>query len=45
MVFDTWMIFDNSGIEPSLIAEKINGVLKITGKDLFDKIQKQGEIQ
>lgn len=44
-IFDTWMLFDNSGIKPSLIAENINGVLKVIGKDLFVKIQKHGETQ
>lgn len=43
-VFDTWMFFDNSGIQPALIAENTNGVLKISYKDLFAKIKKQGEI-
>ena len=43
-IIDTWMFFDNSGIKPSLIAENIDGILKIVSKDLFYKIQKQGEV-
>jgi len=44
-IFDTWAFFDNSNVKPSLIAENINGVLKIMRKDLFAKIQKQGGIK
>jgi predicted ABC-type ATPase len=43
-VFDTWMVFDNSGIKPALIAESINGVLKVTNIDLFMTVKEQGEI-
>lgn len=42
-IFDTWMLFDNSGLKPALIAKNINGVLKIIRKELYKKIQNQGE--
>ncbi len=43
VLFDTWMLFDNSGAQPALIAEKTAGNRKILIADLFGKILKQGD--
>lgn len=40
-LFDTWMLFDNSGPAPVLIAERKNENRKIFHKELFEKVQKQ----
>lgn len=37
---DTWMLFDNSGATPSLIAQEKEGKPLIIDKDLFEKIIK-----
>jgi len=43
-LFDTWMLYDNSGPAPVLIAKRKNGNIEILRADLFDKIRKQGGI-
>ena len=35
---DSWMLFDNAGIIPVLIAEGKNGKVKISNRNLYDKI-------
>ena len=40
-LLDKWMLFNNSGIKPSLIAKKNNGGIEITNKELFEKITKK----
>lgn len=42
-LLDSWMLFDNSGLVPKLIAEEKNGHVDILDKDLFDKILKGQE--
>ena len=37
-LLDKWMLFNNSGIKPSLIAQKNNGGTEVTNKELFKKI-------
>lgn len=37
-ILDTFMLFDNSGATPRLIAEEKKGRLSVMDKDLFDKI-------
>ncbi|MBL7081478.1 MAG: hypothetical protein ISS44_02795 [Candidatus Omnitrophica bacterium] len=37
-LLDKWMLFNNSGIKPSLIAKKNNGGIEVTEKELFEKI-------
>lgn len=39
-LLDSWMLFDNSGTYPHLIAAEENRKLKIIDAELFDKIQK-----
>lgn len=39
-LLDTWMLYDNSGSEPYLVAEKIGGKLSIKDDDLYGKISK-----
>lgn len=39
-LLDTWMLYDNSGAEPLLVAEKIGGQLSVKVGDLFRKISK-----
>jgi predicted ABC-type ATPase len=43
-LFDTWMLYDNSGPAPVLIAKRKNGNMEILRADLFDKFRKQGGI-
>jgi len=38
---DFWMLFDNSGKIPKVIAENANGTVKITNEDLFSKLMKR----
>jgi len=38
LLLDKWMLFDNAGIKPALIAKKNNGGIDIIDKELFDKI-------
>jgi predicted ABC-type ATPase len=40
-LFDTWMLFDNSGPVPVLIAKRKNGNREVFHKDLLEKVQKQ----
>ncbi len=42
-LLDSWMLFDNSGLVPKLIAEEKDGHMDILDKDLFDKILKGQE--
>ncbi|OIO35857.1 MAG: hypothetical protein AUJ74_04630 [Candidatus Omnitrophica bacterium CG1_02_44_16] len=42
-LLDSWMLFDNSGLVPKLIAEEKDGHADILDKDLFDKILKGQE--
>ena len=37
-LLDSWMLFDNAGSIPKLIAEEKSGRLSISDKDLYDKI-------
>lgn len=37
---DSWMLFDNSGSTPYLIAEEKSGKIKISDQNLYDKILK-----
>ena len=39
-LLDSWMIFDNSGIIPALIAKNAEGNLIVSDEQLFDKIVK-----
>ena len=39
-LLDTWMLYDNSGSEPILVAENIGGKLSVKDEDLFTKISK-----
>jgi len=39
-IVDSWMLFDNSGSTPRLIAEEKSGKLKISDRELYDKILK-----
>ena len=39
-LLDSWMIFDNSGIIPALIAKNVEGNLIVSDEQLFDKIVK-----
>lgn len=39
-LLDTWMLYDNSGVEPALVAEKIGGRLFVKNEDLYNKISK-----
>lgn len=43
-IFDNWMLFDNSGQSPVLIAERKNENRKVFHRELFDIVQKQGGI-
>ena len=36
---NTWMLFDNSGAKPSLIAEEKEEKLLVLNKDLFEQIK------
>lgn len=38
LLLDSWMLFNNSDIIPSLIAEEKNGRILVIDKDLFNKI-------
>lgn len=42
-IFDTWMLFDNSDIKPSLIAEYVQNSLRVFDRDKYINIQKSGE--
>lgn len=42
-LLDSWMLFDNSGLVPKLIAEEKEGHVNILDKDLFDRILKDQE--
>ena len=44
-LMDSWMIFDNSGEKPELIAKGINGNLQIAQPDLFNKIMEQAGLR
>lgn len=37
---DSWMLFDNSGLRPVLIAQRKNGKIEIINKSLYEKILK-----
>ena len=39
-ILDSWMIFNNSGITPALIAKNIGGNLFVSDEQLFSKITK-----
>ncbi len=39
---DTWMLFDNAGATPILIAKRRNGQTYIVNGELFEQIQKMG---
>ena len=39
-LLDTWILYDNSGAEPLLVAENIGGQLSVKDEDLFKKISK-----
>ena len=39
-LLDSWMIFDNSGIIPALIAKNAEGNLIVYDEQLFNKIVK-----
>lgn len=39
-LLDSWMIFDNSGIIPALIAKNVEGNLIVSDEQLFNKIVK-----
>ena len=39
-LLDTWMLYDNSGSEPLLVAEKIGDKFSVKDEDLFKKISK-----
>jgi len=43
-LLDSWMLFDNSGMKPELIAIGKNGSRDVIKKNLFDKIKKQMEL-
>ena len=43
VIVDSWMLFDNSGSAPRLIAEEKLGRLKISDRELYDKILKLAE--
>lgn len=40
-LLDSWMLFDNSGMIPHLIAEEKNGKLLVIEKEEFDKVAKE----
>jgi len=40
-IVDSWILFDNSGYKPTIIAKKNNGSIETPDKDLFEKIVKQ----
>jgi predicted ABC-type ATPase len=45
-LLSTWMLFNNAGMQPELIAKKENGHVKIVNKILFDNINKmKGSVQ
>jgi len=39
-LLDTWILYDNSGPEPILVAEKIVDNLSIKDENLFKKVSK-----
>lgn len=41
LLLDTWMLYDNSGAEPVLVAEKIGDQLSVKDEDLYTKISKE----
>ena len=43
-LLDSWMLFDNSGMEPELIAKGKEGIRKIINEDLFDEIKKHARL-
>ncbi|MBF0478801.1 MAG: zeta toxin family protein [Candidatus Omnitrophica bacterium] len=42
-IFDSWMLFDNSGTAPRLIAEEKDGKLYVADKKMFDIITRSVE--
>ena len=42
-ILDSWMLFNNSGATPSLIAEGKIGKISIIDEDLFERIIKMDE--
>jgi predicted ABC-type ATPase len=40
-LLDQWILFDNSGAEPKVIARETNGKLQIADNDLFTAITKK----
>ncbi len=43
-LLDKWMLFNNSGVKPSLIAKKNNGGVEIINKELFKKILRKAGV-
>jgi predicted ABC-type ATPase len=41
---DSWVLFDNSGNTPNVIAKETNGVLTIVDNELFDEVKRSMEI-
>lgn len=42
-MLESWMLFDNSGAKPLLIAKRWNGHREVVDKELFEKIRKSSE--
>lgn len=40
-VFDSWILFDNSGSTPKIIAKEKRGILTMNNKKLFEKILRE----
>jgi len=43
-LLDSWMLFDNSGELPLVIAKETNGITTVIDETLFAEIKKTGEV-
>ena len=40
---DSWTVFDNSGDNPTLVAENESGKLRVVNSEVFGKLQATGK--